>query len=327
MSSTSTFDEAWIARRAEELTGRALPRRPSVVRDTTDFMAIDRDSIVELDGELFLVTMTERERRFGLGGEPKFWVKRAVSLATGRTHILKMVFHEAFMARVGDLETRCVRSAEKEARVLERFRGDPRFMHGRAVRDARGNLVRVLDLIAGPDLISHVEALPGTHQEYFAASFPGVLAGLITSLEAIRDLHGVGLCHGDIRNDHILVEQGTGTHRWIDFDLDEDTAAFDVWSLGNVLHHVVGKGFVVFRDALARDPALAGRLDDGDASVFFTNRVMNLRKLYPWVPGALNDVLMHFAAAGRTRYDRAAQVVDDLRAVVSRMGWPDPATP
>ena len=315
-------DETEIAERVKRWTGRSLTGRPVVVTDTSDFMAIDRDSVVALGGEHFLVLLTEREKRFGLEGEPKFWVKRAVSLATGRTHILKMVFREAFRARVGTLEVTCTRSAEKEARVLDVFRGDARFMQGRAVRDAAGNLVRVIDLIDGQDLISHVEALPGPHEAYFERAFPTLLARAVTSLEAIRDLHEAGLCHGDIRNDHLFVEDGTGAFRWIDFDYDQETPLFDLWAVGNVLHHLVGKGFVLFRDVRACAPGAAVDIDEEDASVFFASRVMNLRKVYPHVPRDLNDVLLRFAVGGRARYDRVAQVVDDLRGVAAAARWP-----
>jgi len=82
----------WARDRVAELTGRLLPESSRIIRDTSEFMAIDRDSVVELGGELFLVTGTERERRFGLAGEPKFWVKRALALGSGSRHILKMVF-------------------------------------------------------------------------------------------------------------------------------------------------------------------------------------------------------------------------------------------
>jgi hypothetical protein len=35
-----------------------------------------------------------------------------------------------------------------------------------------------------------------------------------------------------------------------------------------------------------------------DASVFFPNRVMNLRKVYGYIPGRLNSVLLPLSAGG-----------------------------
>jgi hypothetical protein len=311
---------AWIAQRVEELTGRVLTGHPRVIEDTTDYMAIDRDHIVALGGELFLVKLTEREKRFGLAGEPKFWVKRAISLHTGRVHVLKMVFEEVFRARVGTLEVICRRDPPKEARVLEVFRDEARIMDGRAVRDSRGNLVRILDFIRGRDLITHLLAFPGGHEEYYRESFPAVLAKVIGSLEAIATVHAEGLCHGDIRNDHILVEEGTGAYRWIDFDVSEDTPAFDVWSVGNVLHFVVGRGFVLFREVIEERPELAGRFSDDDASVFFPNRIMNLRKAFPYLSERLNAVLLRFSIGSTVRYERVDQIVSDLCEVIAAGG-------
>jgi len=318
----TTVAQDAIAARIRQLTGRSLSAPPVVVADTSDFMAIDRDHVVDLEGELFLVTLTEREKRFGLVDEPKFWVKRAISLASGRTHILKMVFHERFRACVGANAFICARDAEKEARVLELMRGDPRFMQGRGLRDVRGNLVRVIDFITGEDLLRHLERAGLGHEEYFRTVFPSVFARTMDSLRAIERLHEAGLCHGDIRNDHILLEAGSGRFVWIDFDLNEDTPLFDVWSLGNLLHCVVGNGFVVFRDVVERRPDLAGRLTDDDASVFFTHRVMNLRAVYPYIPAALNDVLLRFSCGARSRYDSTSQVIEDLGACAAVEGWP-----
>jgi hypothetical protein len=148
----------WVRERVHVLTGRELLEPIRIVADTTDFMALDRDQVLELGGELFLITGTEREKRFGLVDEPKHWVKRAISLETGRLYVLKMVFQESFKAEIGSQVFLCVRSAEKEARVLETTAGDQRFMQGRGVRDARGNLVRVLEFIRGVDLYSKVRA-------------------------------------------------------------------------------------------------------------------------------------------------------------------------
>jgi serine/threonine protein kinase len=288
------------------------PERLVVVDDTTNYMAIDCGHVVEIEGTYFLIRGNEREGRFGIDDQPKFWVKRAVDLRTGRTHILKLVFHEEFHARVGSLHVKCVRSPEKEGQVLELVRGDPWFMQGRTARDVRGNLVRVIDHIPGLDLLSYIHSLPAQHEEYFQTHFPAILPNVIGSLRGIERLHDAGLCHGDIRNDHLLIERDSGQYKWIDFDLNENFLDFDVWSAGNILHCVVGRGFVSFRDAIQASPELAGRLSDEDASVFFPHRVMNLRKVFPYVPARLNEVLLRFSAGVRVFYDKISQVVDDL---------------
>lgn len=174
-----------------------------------------------------------------------------------------------------------MRSAEKEAAVLDLVRGDPRYMNGRSVRDERGNLVRVIDVIEGETFLSRILGLPLSHEAYIESVFPGVLAAIAESLLAIERLHRSGLTHGDIRNDHIFVEAGSARLRWIDFDLDQDTPAYDVWSVGNLLHCVVAKGFITFQDAFEQRPELATALQEGDASVFFPFRVMNLGKVFP----------------------------------------------
>lgn len=314
--------EAWVRSRVRELLKRDLDGRPVVFADTSSFMAIDRDHVVDLEGELFLVRGSERETRFGLGDQPKFWVKRVLGLESGRTQILKLAFREEFRVRVGSLEVRCARSAEKEADVLRLVRGDERFMQGRAVRDAAGNLVRILDVIDGVTLLEHLLSTPLPHEQYFATALPSVLARVLDCLRGIDALHAAGLVHGDIRNDHVLVERDGGRFRWIDFDLRQDSPAFDVWSVGNVLHFVVGRGFVHFRDIVHEHPELSGRLVDDDASVFFPFRVMNLGKVFPYLPKRLNDVLLRFSVGARAPYDSVGAVVDDLCECARTEGWP-----
>jgi hypothetical protein len=320
MTTTWTPTQQWIAGRVAEIAGRELQRPPIVLRDTSHYMSIDRDDVVELDGELYLVTCTERERRFGLEGEPKFWVKRALALTSGRLHILKLVFEEVFTVNLDRRPIRCVRSAEKEGRVLALTRGDPRFMQGRAVRDARENLVRILEFIHGVDLLTRLSSLGVTHEDYFHRMFPAILRQAIGSFEAIARVHEAGLCHGDIRNDHIFIEQDTGRFRWIDFDLMQEGPDFDVWALGNILHCVVAKGFATFQEVLRERPACGGRLRTEDAAVFFPNRIMNLRKVYGYVPAKLNDVLLRFSAGGASRYETVRQLLDDLGDCLVEVG-------
>ena len=72
--------EAWIISQVERPDREPLLGRPVIFRDTTNYMYIDRGHLIELEGELFLVRGNEKEGRFGLDEQPKFWVKRAISL-------------------------------------------------------------------------------------------------------------------------------------------------------------------------------------------------------------------------------------------------------
>jgi len=194
-------------------------------------------------------------------------------------------------------------------------------MQGRTVRDSRDNIVRVIDFIAGVDLLTYLDALPLSHRDYCETLLPDVLRRVAENIGALERLHAVGLCHGDIRNDHLLVEHETGCYRWIDFDLMQDSPGFDVWSIGNVLHCVVAKGFVTFHSVTQARPELSGAFSEGDASVFFPYRVMNLRKAYPYVPARLNNVLLRFSVGANARYDSVTQITDDLYDCAASLGW------
>src|SRR3972149_8942862 len=111
MYERSDSREEWIRSRAQQGANRHPSGPPVVFSDTTHYMSIERDHIIDLQGSLFLVRCNEREGRFGLEDQPKFWVKRALSLESGRTYILKLVFQEEFLVRVGPLQAEWVRSA------------------------------------------------------------------------------------------------------------------------------------------------------------------------------------------------------------------------
>ncbi len=59
------------------------PRRIRVFTDTSDFLGIEYDDIVILGNRPYLIRQNEREGRFGIEEEQKFWVKRAVDLVDG----------------------------------------------------------------------------------------------------------------------------------------------------------------------------------------------------------------------------------------------------
>jgi len=320
VSGSTPLTAEWIQERLRQL-GLQAPEAPVVWDDTTNYMRIERDHIVNLQGDLFLIRCNEHEGRFGLDDQPKFWVKRSLALSTGQTHILKLAIQESFKVHVGAVEVLCVRNAEKEGKVLDLVRGDPRFMQGRSTYDSRGNLVRVIDFIPATDLLTYIDSIRLRHEEYCRTMLPAILANVTDNIAALQRLHDAGLCHGDIRNDHLLIERETGCYKWIDFDLEQASVDFDVWSVGNILHCVAAKGFRTFRDATEIRPQLSGNLSQDDASVFFPHRVMNLQKIYPYLPDKLNDVLLHFSFGARVGYDRISQITDDLAECAASAGW------
>ncbi len=314
-------DADFLRRRALEVAGIQLNGAPRVLRDTSNFMAIDRGDILELGGHPYLVCGNEREGRFGIDDQPKYWVKRAVSLLNGLVYVVKLVFLESFSTGVQGEQYACERSARKEAQVLDAVRDHPNFMHGRAVLDEGGNLVRIIDFIEGQTLLEYLGGLKMTHEQYVEQILPRVLAETYDCIAGIAYLHGQGLCHGDIRNDHIIIDEHTGRARWIDFDFTRPSLAFDVWSLGNVLNFVLAKGFVTFHGLRGSQPDLLDRLTGDDASAFFPHRLMNLDKIYPHLPQGLLRMLQRFAAGNRVRYQCADEVLDDLGACMHALGW------
>ena len=183
-----------------ECVGRErVPKQISIFTDTSDFYRIDYDDVVVLDGKPYLIRNNEREGRFGIEEQQKYWVKRARDLTDGSTKILKLTFHERFEANVGGLSFECFRSPRKEARILELVKGDSNFMQGHSVTDSAGNIIRILDFITGRTFADVILELGDSHEDYFHRSLPGVLDEFLELVKAIQFLHSHGEKHGDIR--------------------------------------------------------------------------------------------------------------------------------
>ncbi len=226
------------------LDDRASKRRS--ISDTSDFMAIQRGDELSLGGNLYLVTGHESEQGFGLDGEPKFWVKRAVDLKTQQKKIIKLVFFESFTNRIGGVPVVFYRSPRKEADVLQLVLGHPHFMQGFSFQDSVGNEVRVIDRIKVRSLRDHVLDIRAEYEKYYHDFLPTIPEALLDCFTSLAFLHAQGQVHGDVRWDHILIDEQTGLFRWIDFDytyhFPEHPFGLDLFGLGNILAAVVGKG-------------------------------------------------------------------------------------
>ncbi|MDM8551455.1 protein kinase [Desulfobacterales bacterium HSG2] len=286
--------------------------------DTTDFFAIDCGDEIQIGEKRYAVTGHERERRFGIS-DPKFWVKRAVDPDTGEKKLIKLTYFETFETTLGGVKIRCFRDPDKEGKILELVKDHPYFMQGESFLDVKNNNIRVLDIVRGSNFFVYMDSLQMDHKTYFRTMLPGILKKLTKAFEAIRFLHMNGFRHGDIRNDHIIIERATGNYVWIDFDYDyeapENPFGLDVFGLGNILICAIGKGFHNLH-TIKDDVAVYGNLIDSlvleDFSILDKWRFINLRKFYPYLPQMLNDVLMHFSRGSEMYYESVDEIIEDL---------------
>jgi hypothetical protein len=137
-------------------------------------------------------------------------------------------------------------------------------------------------------------------------------------ISAIRFLHDHGQKHGDIRRDHILIDRDNSAYRWIDFDYNyrhrENIFGYDLFGLGNILIYLVGKGDVLLQQLKNADHPAFSDIRQEDVNIVFHNRIANLKKVYPYIPEALNRVLLHFSNGANRFYDHTNQLLEDLSA-------------
>ena len=291
------------------------PKDLRLFTDTTNIFQIDYNDILLLETGVYIVRGHEREGRFGLDDQIKHWVKKAVDLETGRRKVIKLSFFEEFELTMGSFKYKCFRSPQKEARILELVKGNPYFMQGVSCRDEVGNNVRIIDFISGPPLSSYVDGLNQEPEEYFSNTLPGLMDLFRPALAGLGFLHSSGEKHGDVRRDHLIYSK-EGHLSWIDFDYNyrhgEHIAGMDLVGLGNIIAFLFGGGDWTLQNIPRRFPNALEKLNAGDMNLVFPNRVMNLKKLFPYLPDSLNNILMHFAGATEVFYYSVDELLDDF---------------
>ncbi len=318
-----------IAQRMREHPALCSPRhQPRLFCDTSDFGNIDYGDVIHVAERYFLVAGYMKEGRFGIEEQPKQWVPRVYDLESGNRYILKLVFHETYTMQLGDLQVTCYRNPDKEARVLEVCTGNHTFMQGQSFHDQAGNTIRLLDIVNGSRLDKKIHRLGTDHLDFIENHVHTLLCRFLRAVEGIRFLHQHGLKHGDIRRDHIFVDRNDGHFCWIDFDYDfhlpERPFALDLLGLGSVLLFLLGRE--TFRlAALQHDkrftPQIANSISPDDLALLFQDRIFNLKKIYPYIPRSLNDILLHFSMGTGVMYDLVDEFYDDLsRAIESVWG-------
>ncbi|MGV1100604.1 hypothetical protein ACUUL3_14505 [Thiovibrio sp. JS02] len=317
MPTANTFSKSEVQDLIASHAGpERVPERFKIITDTSDFFRVEYNDVVLLAGNAYWIKRYEKEGRFGIDDQPKYWVRRAIDLKTGATKILKLVFHEEFTTRIGEIEIKCFRSPKKEARILDLVADDPRFMHGTWALDTAGNNVRVLEYIPGRILDEIIVEYGNSHHEYFHAYFPKILGQFMELVQAIQFLHDHGEKHGDIRRDHILWDRERECYRWIDFDYTyqhgESMFGFDLHGLGNILIFLTGQGDVLVPDLYSNQRDLFDRLWGEDLNISYKNRVANLKKIFPYIPESLNRILLHFSQGASIFYENTGQMLEEL---------------
>lgn len=294
-----------------------------ILEDTTNFFDVDYGNVLLINGVGYLVRGTETEKKFGMEGEPKPWVKSCINLVSGERKIVKLPFHEEFACVIDGVASRCLRNPEKESRILDKTAGHPGFMQGFHCLDSAGNNVRVLDRIVGPSLDNYIRAIAGDHRTYYERHLKGILEGLVYAFQSLADLHRMGEIHGDITPDHIFVDRNTGLFRWIDFDYDytETNNLFirDIFEMGMLLSFVVGKGHIRFSEVKLKYPQVAERLRPEQMHASSPNRLADLRLIYPYISEELNSIIMNFSMGSTSRYEDADTLAKDILSASSSL--------
>jgi hypothetical protein len=293
-----------------------------LITDTSNIFAIQRDDEIVLEDRRYRVTGHVYEQRFGLD-DPKIWVKRVEDCETGEKKILKLSYLESFKVTVGGVDVRCFRNPEKEGNILNLVQNHPNFMQGRVCRDQEGHNIRVLDIVEGSNYFIYIDSIRMPYESYFENMLPVLLRNLVRAFEAIRFLHVNDFRHGDIRNDHLIIDNRTGQYVCIDFDYDfesmENPFSLDILGMGNLILYTVGKGFHTYYE-IKNNPYvykdLVEKLDPDDFAIMDKQRLVNLQKLCPKIPPLLNNVLMHFARGTEVYYEFAEEVIEDLNKCI-----------
>jgi len=54
-----------------------------------------------------------------------------------------------------------------------------------------------------------------------------------------------------------------------------------------------------------------------DASAFFEYRIMNIKKLYPYISDRLSDILLHFTVKPKAYYSSVNELISDYKEMLA----------
>ena len=74
----------------------------------------------------------------------------------------------------------------------------------------------------------------------------------------------------------------------------------------------MGMGDVLWTDLRKKGNPALSKLQEEDRNIVFGNRIVNLKKIYPYIPDSLNRILMHFSRGANWFYENTTQLLDDL---------------
>lgn len=294
-----------------------------IFTETSDFYSIDYGSELHLpDGRIFSIIGNSKERRFGVE-DPKFWVKNAIDIQTQEKKIIKLEYFESFVTTLAGVKIRCFRDPKKEADILELVNTHPLFMHGTSCIDPKGFNIRVLDVVRGQNLYTYLEGVDLDYNRYYNELLPGILTKLTDTFTALQFLNNSGFRHGDVRNDHVIIENSTGNYVWIDFDYDyestENPFALDIFGVGNILLYTIGKGFHTLY-MIDGDREKYGELVENlyaeDFSLLDKWRYVNLKNIHPIISDSLNNILLHFSKGSEVYYESVQEIIDELKEAI-----------
>lgn len=303
-----------------EITNRKIYGTPEITEETDNYLNINGGMVWRFMDNDYFIFNNAREGRFGIDEQPKFWVKYAADLTSGEKKVIKFVFYEDLSFKLGRLSIKGFRSPEKESRILDIVRGNQGFMQGITQRDGHGNFIRIIDFISGTPLFKYIHHFNQPHEEYFYETLPDILKKIIGCIKGIAFLAKNGQHHGDIRNDHIYIENKTGVYKWIDYDFFINYDDFDLWSIGNIITYAAAKGIRTFRDVSqnpGKYPHCKSCLTNEDGLLFYPYRIANLAKIYPYIPKEMNDILMKFSIGTEDYFENFQEQIDALHNVLS----------
>ncbi|HXW68318.1 MAG TPA: hypothetical protein VEJ88_01820, partial [Dissulfurispiraceae bacterium] len=92
-----------------------------------------------------------------------------------------------------------------------------------------------------------------------------------------------------------------------------------LFGLGNILAYLTGRGDVTAGWLRENNSTAFYQLTTGDMNIVFKNRVVNLKKIYPYVPEGLNRILLHFSMGADIFYDNTDELLADMQEVKDKI--------
>lgn len=199
------------------------------------------------------------------------------------------------------------------------------IVRGYSLVDESGDILIVTEFTEGEKLQDYLSEFGVDHKRYFLESFPEILNNFMGAIRGVEHIVKNGF-YNEFAIYHIWIDKKTGRYILFDFDLPstelsklqalKDLESSTISNIGGSLCEIVAPLGIYEYEAVHDEEMYFDELGITDADFNEYNLLVDLQKVYPYIPDELNKILLRFGRDASNPYTSISELYSDLESVV-----------